>query len=68
MAMTLRLDDGESAALKAQAAAEQRSMQDVARSAIREYVSRRAHEARRDEAATRVMRAHAKAIEKLGRV
>ena len=42
MAMTLRLSDDESDALRAQAEAEDRSMQDVARAAVREYVERRA--------------------------
>jgi len=41
MAMTLRLTDDESAALSAYAQAHGRSMQDVARAAIREYVSDR---------------------------
>jgi plasmid stability protein len=39
MAMTLRLTDDEADALKQRAEAEQRSMQDVARQAVREYVS-----------------------------
>jgi plasmid stability protein len=38
MAMTLRLTDEETAALRARAEAEGRSMQDVAREAVREYV------------------------------
>jgi predicted transcriptional regulator len=42
MAMTLRLTDAETDALRAQADAEGRSMQDVARAAVREYVDRRA--------------------------
>ena len=41
MAMTLRLTDEETAALRAQAEEESRSMQDVARAAVREYVARR---------------------------
>jgi hypothetical protein len=40
--MTLRLTDEEAEALRAQAAREGRSMQEVARSAIRLYVNRRA--------------------------
>jgi len=36
--MTLRLDDEETAALRARAEAEGRSMQEVAREAVREYV------------------------------
>ena len=41
MAMTLRLTDGESAALKARADLEQRSMQEVAREAVRSYIGDR---------------------------
>lgn len=40
MAMTLRLDEQETDALRARAALEGRSMQEVARQAIREYVDR----------------------------
>lgn len=39
MAMTLRLDDDETEALRARAAAEGRSMQEVAREAVRTYVA-----------------------------
>ena len=38
MAMTLRLDDTESDALRKRAELESRSMQEVAREAIREYI------------------------------
>ncbi len=38
MAMTLRLTDEETAALRARAETEGRSMQEVAREAVREYV------------------------------
>ena len=38
MAMTLRLSDDETEALRRRAAFESRSMQDVARQAVREYV------------------------------
>jgi hypothetical protein len=41
MAMNLRLSDSEAAALRRKAAEEGRSMQEVARSAIAEYVSDR---------------------------
>lgn len=46
MAMTLRLTEDEAAALRMQAEAEHRSMQDVAREAVREYIARHAHLAR----------------------
>lgn len=39
MAMTLRLEPDESDGLRAQASAEGRSMQDVARAAVREYIA-----------------------------
>ncbi|WP_096305047.1 ribbon-helix-helix protein, CopG family [Jatrophihabitans sp. GAS493] len=39
--MTLRLSEDETEALRARAEAEGRSMQDVARAAVREYVARR---------------------------
>jgi hypothetical protein len=38
MAMTLRLTDSEAEALRVRAESEGRSMQDVARAAVREYV------------------------------
>ena len=40
MAMTLRLTDDETNALRHRASREGRSMQDVARSAVREYIDR----------------------------
>jgi plasmid stability protein len=43
MAMTLRLTDDETSALRTRADLEHRSMQDVAREAVREYVERHSH-------------------------
>ncbi|MGL5860594.1 MAG: ribbon-helix-helix protein, CopG family [Phycicoccus sp.] len=40
MAMTLRLDETETESLRTQAVSEGRSMQDVARAAVREYIVR----------------------------
>ena len=40
MAMTLRLDDQETTALRERAEREGRSMQDVARQAVRDYIER----------------------------
>ena len=40
MAMTLRLDEAETEALRTTAEREDRSMQEVAREAIREYIDR----------------------------
>jgi predicted transcriptional regulator len=45
MAMTLRLTEDEADALRRRAEMESRSMQDVARSAVREYVERHSREA-----------------------
>jgi plasmid stability protein len=65
--MTLRLTDEEQAALRDRAAAEGISMQDAARRAVREYVSRGAHRERVAGAAERVKAAHAEALDRLGR-
>ncbi|MGL4177115.1 MAG: ribbon-helix-helix protein, CopG family [Dermatophilaceae bacterium] len=46
MAMTLRLTENETESLRTQAESEGRSMQDVARAAVREYIDR--HMLRRD--------------------
>ncbi|GAB3351507.1 hypothetical protein GCM10027300_16410 [Modestobacter lapidis] len=67
MAMTLRLTDEETAALRAQAEAEQRSMQDVAREAVREYVERRAHRAAVTRETAWVNETYAEALDELGR-
>ena len=65
--MTLRLTEAEQAALRAQAEAEDISMQEAARQAIREFVARRAHRERVGEAAELITDAHAEALERLGR-
>ncbi len=66
MAMTLRLTDDEQAALRERAEAEGISMQEAARRAVRDYVSRGQHRHRVSAAARRVMEAHADALERLG--
>jgi hypothetical protein len=43
MAITLRLTDDEAEALRIQAEIEHRSMHDVVRDAVREYIARHAH-------------------------
>ncbi|PZS35701.1 MAG: DNA-binding protein [Pseudonocardiales bacterium] len=53
MAMTLRLTDDESAALRTYAQTSGRSMQDVAREAIRDYLAERTK--RRDEILARIV-------------
>ncbi len=65
MAMNLRLTDLESAALRDRAAKEGRSMQEVARTAIAEYVSRRPERLR--DAIERVRTEDADLLERLGR-
>lgn len=67
MAMTLRMNDDEQAALRARAAAEGISMQDAARRAIREYVPRSEHRSRVTAAADRILDVHADALERLGK-
>ena len=65
MAMNLRLTDAESAALRSRAAEEGRSMQEVARTAITEYVTRRPERLR--GAIDRVRTEDAELLERLGR-
>lgn len=66
MAMTLRLSDEEAEALRAQAEAEQRSMQDVARAAVREYVERRGHEAAVRDLSAQARTRYAGVLRRLG--
>lgn len=65
MAMNLRLSDTESAALRRKAEEEGRSMQEVARSAIAEYVSGRPQRLR--AAIQRVRSEDAELLERLSR-
>lgn len=67
MAMTLRLTDDEAEALRMQAEIEHRSMQDVAREAVREYVARHAHLARVDEALNVLTPRYAELLDRLGK-
>lgn len=67
MAMTLRLSDQEQQALKDRALAEGISMQDVARRAIRDYVTRSEHRSKVSSATELILDVHAEAIERLGR-
>lgn len=66
MAMTLRLTDSEQAALRERADAEGISMQEAARRAVREFVSRGQHRNRVGAAAALVMSEHAEALRRLG--
>jgi plasmid stability protein len=65
MAMNLRLDDEEAAALRRRAAEEGRSMQEVARAAVREYVSDRPQRLR--EAIDRIRSEDAELLDRLSR-
>ena len=67
MAMTLRLTDDESDALRMRAAHEGRSMQDVARAAIRDYVDRTSRRELLDRVLDDELPRYAEAIERLGR-
>ena len=66
MAMTLRLTDAEQTALRERAELEGISMQEAARRAVRDYVTRGQHGDRVSAAAERVMVAHADALRRLG--
>lgn len=66
MAMTLRLTDDEQQALRERADVEGISMQEAARRAVRDYVSRGEHRDRVSEAARRVIEVHADALRRLG--
>jgi predicted transcriptional regulator len=65
MAMNLRLSDEETAALRQKAQQEGRSMQEVAREAIRHYTSDRS--ARLDHAIERIRTEDAELLERLSR-
>jgi len=66
MAMTLRLTDAEQTALRERAELEGISMQEAARRAVRDYITRGQHVDRVSAAAERVMVAHADALRRLG--
>jgi hypothetical protein len=66
MAMTLRLTDSEQAALRERADAEGISMQDAARRAVREFVTRGRHRDRVGAASALIIDKHADALRRLG--
>lgn len=66
MAMTLRLTDDETAALRAQAEREHRSMQEVARAAVRTYIGMADHQTRVMTAATAFAAQYDEALRRLG--
>jgi plasmid stability protein len=66
MAMTLRLTDDETDALRLRASREGRSMQDVARSAVREYIDRTSRRELLDEVLDQELPRYAEALRRLG--
>jgi plasmid stability protein len=66
MAMTLRLTDEETEALRQRAAREGRSMQDVARAALREYIERTSRRELLDQVLDEELPPFAEALRRLG--
>jgi plasmid stability protein len=66
MAMTLRLTDDETEALRARAAREGRSMQEVARSAVREYIDGTSRRELLDTVLDAELPRYAEALRRLG--
>ncbi len=66
MAMTLRLTEDETAALRLRASRERRSMQDVARSAVRDYIDRTSRRELLDEILDEELPRYAEALRRLG--
>lgn len=67
MAMTLRLDEQETEALRKRAEHEGRSMQEVARQAVRDYIERTSKRELLDGVLDRELPRYAEALERLGR-
>lgn len=66
MAMTVRFDDEETAALRKRAAIEGRSMQEITRAGVREYIERHSREDLLDEVLTEELPRYAEALDRLG--
>jgi predicted transcriptional regulator len=66
MAMTLRLNPDETEALRRRAELESRSMQDVARQAVRDYVERTSTRDLLDAVLDRELPRYAEALDRLG--
>ena len=64
--MTLRLSDDETDALRRRAQREGRSMQDVARAAVREYIDRTSRQELLDEVLDEELPRFAEALRRLG--
>ena len=65
--MTLRLDDDETDALRRRAEREGRSMQEIAREAVREYIESRSKRELIDDVLDKELPRYAEALERLGR-
>ncbi|HET6501970.1 MAG TPA: ribbon-helix-helix protein, CopG family [Amycolatopsis sp.] len=66
MPMTLRLSDGEAEALRRRAEYEHRSMQDVVRQAVREYVDNHSRADLLDQVLDEELPRYSEALERLG--
>jgi predicted transcriptional regulator len=66
MAMTLRLSDAEAAALRERAEREGRSMQEVARAAVRDYVERTSRRDLVDKVLDEELPRYGEALRRLG--
>ena len=66
MAMTLRLDDQETEALRRRAEVEGRSMQEVARQAVRDYIERASKREALNHMLDQELPHYAEALERLG--
>ena len=66
MAMTLRLDDQETDALRVRAQLEGRSMQEVARQAVRDYIERTSRRDLLDRVLDEELPRYAEALRRLG--
>jgi hypothetical protein len=66
MAMTLRLAENETEALRQRAGHEHRSMQDVARQAIREYIENHSRSELLDQVLDEELPRYAEALRRLG--
>jgi predicted transcriptional regulator len=66
MAMTLRLDDQETEALRRRAEHEGRSMQEIARQAVRDYIERSSRRELLDRVLDSQLPRYAEALERLG--
>ncbi|MBA3799854.1 MAG: ribbon-helix-helix protein, CopG family [Geodermatophilaceae bacterium] len=67
MAMTVRFDDQETAALRKRAAIEGRSMQEIVRLSVREYVERNSRDELVDHIIDEELPRYAEALDRLGR-